>query len=130
MSIPLPPVFLRKMFPDFSATVLALTETIVRERCGDETSLHTGRVAQFVLEQHARMPDYLRTPLRLLTLAFDMSALPFRGRSFHRLAHSRRWQQILKWKASAIGVRRDLVRFYESLIIFGWNAEVHGSGHV
>jgi hypothetical protein len=112
-------------FPD---TVSALTYSIIRERCADppaDAGFPHNRVTRFVLEQHARMPDYLRLPLALLTLAFDAWAIPFTGSPFHRLPHERRWRQVLAWKRSSLGVRRDLIRFYESLVIFGWHAEVY-----
>ena len=37
--------------------------------------------------------------------------------------HHRR-RQLLAWKGSALGFRRDLVRFYESLAVFAWYANV------
>jgi len=116
------------MLPSFPATVSALTYSIIRERCADDgRSFPHNRVVRFILEQHGRMPDYLRAPLQLLTLIFDAWALPFAGRPFHRLPHERRWRQVLAWKQSRPGPRRDLMRFYEGLAIFGWHAETeHG----
>jgi hypothetical protein len=110
----------------FPWTVSALAYSIIRERCGDAgPCFPNNRVARFVLEQHGRMPDYLRLPLAALTLAFDAWPLLRTGRPFHRLPHERRWRQVLAWKRSALGVRRDLVRFYEGLVLFGWHAEVY-----
>jgi hypothetical protein len=39
------------------------------ERAGDPDARWNSTV-RFVLAQHARMPDYLRFPLKVLTLAF------------------------------------------------------------
>jgi hypothetical protein len=117
------------MLPSFALTVRALTESIIREECGEATGDSpdlTDRVARFVGDQHARMPDYLRTPLAGLTLAFDAWAIPLAGRPFHRLPHERRRRQIDAWNRSALGFRRDLIRFYKSLVVFGWHAEVYG----
>lgn len=113
-------------------TVSALTYSIIREECTpelDDGLFPHNRVTRFVLEQQGRMPDYLRRPMVLLTLAFDAAAIPRSGRPFHALDHQRRWRQITAWKHSALGFRRDLIKFYESLVIFAWYGEIHGSGH-
>lgn len=115
------------MLLNFEHTVSALTYSLIQQRCpspddGDD-GFANNRVARFVLAQHGRMPDYLRWPLRLLTLAFDAAAVPMTGRPFHALPHERRRRQILAWKRSAFGFRRDLMKFYENLVILGWYPE-------
>jgi hypothetical protein len=118
------------MFPDFYAAVSAITYSVIMQRCLTEPNAPSPpfeTVVRFVRDQQARMPDYLKPALRLLTLTFDGSTIPFRGRPFHQLPHVQRWRQMEKWKGSRLGFRRDLMRFYESLVIFGWHAEVHGS---
>lgn len=117
------------MLPSFDRTVYALAESIARERCQntpDGGPEACRSVAQFLLEQQRRMPDYLRLPMRCLTLAFDAWALPFTGRSFHSLPHEARLRQIQAWRDSWLGPRRDLIRFYEGLTIFAWYAEAYG----
>jgi hypothetical protein len=83
------------------------------------------RVARFVTREHANMPDFLRLPIRALTLAFDAASIPHTGKAFHELSQARRLRQIASWRHSRMGFRRDLVRFYESLVIFGFGAEDH-----
>lgn len=121
------------MLLNFESTVSALTESLVREQCAANTASGESRscepVARFLLETHARMPDYLRLPLRGLTLGFDAWALPSAGRPFHRLPHERRWRQIRAWKGSALGFRRDLIKFYETLAVFGWYSELYGQDY-
>jgi hypothetical protein len=120
------------MFLSFDATVSALAESIIRERCAgtdaDRSAAHLP-VASFLLDTHARMPDYLRLPLQCLTLGFDAWALLSTGRPFHRLPHDRRWRQIRAWKESALGFRRDLIKFYETLAVFGWYSELYGEDY-
>jgi hypothetical protein len=119
------------MVLSFDATVAALTASIIRERCGAAgDGSGQQHVVRFLLDTHARMPDYLRLPFRGLTLAFDAAALPFAGRPFHRLPHERRWRQIRAWRTSTLGVRRDLVKFYETLAVFGWYSERYGRDYV
>jgi hypothetical protein len=120
------------MVLSFNRTVSALAESIIRERCGGtDTGAPQAReaVARFLLATHARMPDYLRLPLRCLTLGFDAWALPTAGRPFHRLPPERRWRQIRAWKESALGPRRDLIKFYETLTVFGWYSELYGQDY-
>lgn len=110
----------------FEATVLALAETILFEQCAGTTSGLTpvhNAAALFLLRQQARMPDFLRLSLRLLTLLFGAWSLPFAGRPFYRLPLERRRRQLRVWKDSPWSFRRDLIRFYEVLVIFGWYAE-------
>lgn len=65
-------------------------------------------LTQFILTQHAQMPDYLRGPMRMATLAFG-------GLSFHRQAPEARARKIATWKHSSLGFQRDLIRYFESL---------------
>jgi hypothetical protein len=117
------------MLLSFQSTVSTLAYSIIRERCGEGGNgpgFPHNRVVRFVLEQQARMPDYLRLPLIGLTLVIDAWTIPLTGHSFHRLPHERRWRQILAWKKSTFGFRRELIKFYEALVIFGWYAELYG----
>jgi len=117
------------VLPSFAPTVSALTYSIIRARCGDDTTPadeRHNRVARFVLARHAAMPDYLRLPFAALTVAFDAAALALTGRCFHALPHERRWHVLDQWKRLPIGFARDLIRFYESLVVFGWFTLEHG----
>jgi hypothetical protein len=114
------------MLLSFDRVVAALSESIIRDHCSGAESANPrayAAVASFLVDQHRLMPDYLRVPFRCLTLLFDAWALPFTGRPFHRASPAQRARQIGAWKGSVLGVRRDLVKFYESLSIFAWYAE-------
>jgi hypothetical protein len=114
------------MLVSFDRTVLALTESIIREQCPGQGADHPhscDAVVRFLLDQHQRMPDYLRLPFRCMTLLFDAWPLPLTGRPFHCAPHEQRWRQIRAWKGSAVGFRRDLIKFYETFAIFAWYSE-------
>src|SRR5689334_17916908 len=66
-------------------------------------------LTQFVLGQHARMPDYLRAPLLAATLAFDLFGLVGTGHRFHQLGPQARARQLAAWKQSKSGFKRDLI---------------------
>jgi hypothetical protein len=106
----------------FQVTVSALTDSLIREHGGPSFSPLHEQVVRFVLEQHGHMPDYLRLPIMLLTCVFDLVSLLVAGHPFHRLAHDRRRRQLLAWRAARLGVCRDLIRFYETLVVFGWTS--------
>ncbi len=72
-------------------------------------------LTRFILRQHAQMPDYLRAPMQLATLGFDLFGMTRGGRRFHRQTPEQRQRQILAWKKSSIGFQRDLIRYFESL---------------
>ena len=117
------------MLASHTAAVSALTYSFIEECCGAlpaEADFPNNRVVSFILSQQSRMPDYLRWPLICSTLLFDASPLLATGLCFHRLPHHRRWRQISAWKQSSLRVRRDLMKFYESLVIFAWYGEVNG----
>ncbi len=116
------------MLVSFDATVTALTDSIIKERCtgaGPDATRSRESVSRFLTELHASMPDYLRFPMKCLTLAFDAWALPFTGKPFHRLNHEQRCRQIRAWQGSAIGKCRDLIKFYDSLVVFGCYSTVY-----
>jgi len=67
------------------------------------------------LEQQDRLPDYLRSPMRWLTLGFDLAACLRAGRPFHHLAPECRARRVAAWKQSPLAFQRDFIRYYESL---------------
>jgi choline dehydrogenase-like flavoprotein len=86
------------------------------------------RTVRFVLDQHARMPDYLRLPLAMLTLLFvRWSGLPRLG-SYRNLDPERRWDRIQRMRRSRLGPFRDLIRLYEGLTILGFHPELDRTG--
>lgn len=72
-------------------------------------------LTQFLLTQHGRMPDYLRAPMLLATLGFDLLGMVNGGKRFHRQLPEKRARQIAAWKNSPLGFQRDLIRYFESL---------------
>jgi choline dehydrogenase-like flavoprotein len=80
-----------------------------------ELALPHNDLAQFILTQHAQMPDYLRAPMKLAALGFDWFGLLRAGKSFHRQPPMQRAKQIAAWKNSPLGFQRDLIRYFESL---------------
>lgn len=118
---------IQKMFKN---TVSALCYSLIDYRFPvSKTSLYFphNSVVQFVLEQQKRMPDYLQFPLFILTLIFEFSGL-MRGSLFHCQPPSMRQLQILAWKNSPFQVCRDVIRFYESLVVLYWQSNlIHSS---
>jgi hypothetical protein len=115
----------------FQWTVSALVYSLVRERCPEDARAREfleNRVVRFVLAEHARMPDYLRLPIRLATLLFDAYARITTLRAFHRLPHERRVHQIRAWRLSCLAPAGDLVKFYESLSVYGWYSAAEEGG--
>jgi len=104
----------------FEAVVSALVYSIV-ESCGlPSAHRQPNRVVNFVLRQHANMPDFLRWPLLGLTLAFDLAGGIYFLGCFHRLGNERRKVQMELWRQSPLGPCRDMLRFYDSLTILAW----------
>ncbi|MEK7707475.1 MAG: GMC family oxidoreductase N-terminal domain-containing protein, partial [Verrucomicrobiota bacterium] len=102
----------------FHDTVSALAYSLARphERHEPLCRPHND-LTQFILAQHALMPDYLRTPMLAATLGFDTFGLLKGGKRFHRQPPEKRARQIAAWKYSAVGFQRDLIRYFESLAL-------------
>lgn len=105
----------------FEKTVAAICEEMARPQGGVAT-----KATEFVLSQWSRMPRFLAWPLRFATIVFACSPLP-RG-LFHCLPSARRENVIERWRNSAIGPCRDLMRFYRSLALLALYSHNEGSG--
>jgi hypothetical protein len=116
----------------FERTVAALAGAIIHERATAAVPLPAEEqaVARFLLETHARMPHHLRAPLRILTHAFAAWCSVLGGAAFHRQPVERRVQHIRAWRTSRLAPRRDLIRFYETLAVFGWYSERYSEDYL
>ncbi len=117
------PIMLNQLFTN---TASALCYSIIQHCCQPTLSLQDfphNDVVRFVLQQHQRMPDYLRFPIVFLTVIFDVWGVIVNGSLFHHQSHTMRWQQILAWKTARFSLSRDLIRFYESLVVLAWKSE-------
>ncbi len=76
-------------------------------------------LTQFILTQHAQMPDYLRAPMKLAALGFDSFGVATDGKRFHHQSPEKRAKQIAAWKNSSINFQRDFIRYFESLATLG-----------
>ena len=110
----------------FTNTVSALCYSLIDYRFKSSPipqHFPNNSVVNFVIEQQNRMPDYLRFPLFILTLIFDIWGLLRTGLFFHAQSPSVRQQQIQSWKSSPLQICRDLIRFYESLVVLYWQSD-------
>lgn len=109
------------MIVSFNKTVARLTETIRADRLASlypDIDENCEGAVRFVLQQHARLPDWVRPPLRSFTLLFDLMGIVYGGRVFHRQPiqlRSRLWQRC---RRGSFGPFRDLMRFYEAMVVF------------
>lgn len=110
----------------FTATVSALCYSLIDYRFKDGSPpqyFPHNSIVNFVIEQQNRMPDYLRLPLLILTLIFDMGGFLRTGSLFHTQSPSVRQLQIESWKNSPWQICRDVIRFYESLVVLYWQSD-------
>lgn len=115
---------MKRAFEDVAS---ALCYSFIRahfDRSAGEPGPAWNRTVRFVLNQHARMPDYLRLPLMILTLIFDFSGYLAQRQLFHNLDPDLRWNRIVKARNSRFGPFRDLIRYYEGLTTFGFHDEL------
>lgn len=105
--------------PAVSALVYTLVRQAVPEEARRERFLEN-EVVHFVLAQMGRMPDHLRLGIVALTWLFDQSARLTTLRAFHALSPEVRSLRVAAWRRSPLGPLRQLIRFYESLAVYGW----------
>lgn len=107
-----------------SATVYALVEERLRDRNLPSHAVSTNAIVQFVLEQQARMPDYLRFPIKFATWLLALSACKNHFGFWHCLSASQRQSQLHLWRTSRFGPFRDLIRLYESLVTLALESQI------
>lgn len=119
------PSFVRKRFED---AVSGLCYAFIRARYGDKAGApgpSWNRTVRFVLDQHARMPDYLRLPVMAATLVLNHLSLLSDLRPLHRLAPHRRQAVVAAIrKAQLLRPFREILRFYETLAVFGFGDQM------
>lgn len=104
----------------FHKTITSITLTLVREYAG-QTALINGKsnkTQRFIFWQIKQMPDYLRYPFFILTFCFSLQIFLLHFKPFHSLPFLTRTRVLNIWRNSRLGVRRDFIRFYETLVIF------------
>ena len=87
-------------------------------------------VTAFVLRQLFQMPDLLRAPAMAAAAGFDLAGIARSGRLFHTQTPANREKQIRAWKESKLAFRRDLVRYFETLAVFGLHSREEESAPV
>jgi hypothetical protein len=114
------------MRPNFEKCVRAIADTLIRQEMPSVQQLNeTAAVAAFLLESHARMPDYLRVVFKCLTVVFDCWPCLLTGKPFHAQSYSRRLDQINRWGASRLQFRNTLITFFKTLTTFGLYANIY-----
>jgi hypothetical protein len=75
------------------------------------------QAVRFVLRQHSRMPVFLKIPIAMMTMYFDIVCVFRNGAFFHNLPPQKRITIIKHCKTSSLRVFRDFIQFYESLVV-------------
>jgi hypothetical protein len=92
----------------------------------DPQLLPANDAVRFVLRQHARMPRHLGWGIHAATLLLSASGLLLGGSLYHRLAPERRERIVRSWKQALLQPFRDLIRFYESLVVMALYSRTPG----
>ena len=104
----------------FFNTVSAIVYSIIDDLNVYSPHGNKNAVVKFVIDQHARMPGYLRLALFVITLFFDLAGIILYFNLFHSGTTGKRLTQIKFCQNSRIGFLRDFAKFYYSLAIVGW----------
>lgn len=85
------------------------------------------RIVDFVLAQHRSMPGFFGVGIYIATLGMSLCAVLQAGGTPASLISSRRMELLSEWRVSSIGPVRDLVRFYESLVVLALLSKERGA---
>lgn len=110
-------------------TISALVYTIAAEYDRHREVRRAGpyaRVVSFVSGQVAHMTAPLRLPMRIATCGLSLLAFLGTGCLFHHLPPVRREKLVQRWRVSAFGPVRDVMRFYDSLTVLAIYASEAG----
>jgi len=99
----------------FQNTVSALCYDLARVH--GKNALPANDAVSFVLRQHARIPRHLALGICAATLALAANGLLRGGTLYHRLTPEQRGRIVIAWKQASLKPFRDLIRFYESLVV-------------
>jgi len=103
----------------YTKTVVAISAALGHQHLADPSVPRpdNAAIAAAIIAAQSAMPDYLRTPMRILTWIFNWSGLVSSGRPFRKLELSQKVALLDSWRNSSIGLCRNFVRFYESLFL-------------
>ena len=101
------------MLSIFKNTSSALIYTLISKNL----NINKNHVVRFVLRQYSRMPDIYRLPILILTITFCISTVFSTGSLFYNLSPVKRADIVDNLKKNGLVVRKDLIRFYESLVV-------------
>ncbi|MCX8092189.1 MAG: GMC family oxidoreductase [Verrucomicrobiae bacterium] len=74
-------------------------------------------LTQFLLSQQARLPDWLRAPMKALIAGFDLAGVLRSGRLFHHLPPEQRERLLAGWRNGRFAFQREFIRYCESLAL-------------
>jgi hypothetical protein len=74
-------------------------------------------VTEFVLEQLRKMPTFLSWPILLATAVFGVRRFLLEKSFLHKRTQKQPPLQVESWRHSSFRPRRDLIKFYTSLIV-------------
>ena len=106
-------ISIEHMLSIFTRTSSALIYTLISQNI----DINKNNVVRFVLRQYSRMPDIYRLSILILTIIFCISTVFSTGSLFYNLSPVKRAKIINNLKKNGLMVRRNLIRFYESLVI-------------
>jgi hypothetical protein len=99
-------------------TIVALTTEVAASMDGarDRSLAPYDDVVQFVLDQLNRMPWLSRTGVNICTAMFGVSLLFSKNRFLCGGKAGRTKSSVEAWRASRLGICRDLMKLYTSLV--------------
>jgi len=77
-------------------------------------------VAEYLEIQINLLPRILRFGVRLAFSIFNAESIIFHGKTFTKLSHAARTQQMKRWDRSRITAKRDFIRYVRSLVLYNY----------
>jgi hypothetical protein len=112
--------------------IASLVETVLVDDLDGPTPVeqeYLDQTSRVLLHRMVNMPRHLAAGMMMLTVAFDLSAVPAHGARFRALGVQHRGEHLGRWKAAPVGVFRDFVDFYEKMGVFVYYSHIEDAEH-
>ena len=106
-----------------SPNIRSFVVTVVQETKLYETTQSDeviSDVAEYLEIQINLLPRILRLGVRLAFSIFNVESIIFHRKTFAKLSHAARTQQMKRWTRSRITAKRDFIRYVRSLVLYNY----------
>ena len=85
-----------------------------------QTDAVISEVADHIEDQIKLLPKYLEFGINFAVTIFNLESVIFHGKTFTHLKKPAQIKHLRRWETSRFSIKRDLLRFIQSLVLFNY----------